>query len=60
MSNVVIAWQWLKISACAKEKIINGADDHLTSFYEKKIHAMKFYFKYELTKTKESRDFIAS
>ena len=58
MSNVVIAWQWLKISTCAKEKIINGADDHLTSFYEKKIHAMKFYFKYELTRNKGIKEIL--
>ena len=49
---VVIAWQWLKQSIVAKQTILtkNPQGDELT-FYEGKIHTMKFFFHYEVPKT---------
>jgi butyryl-CoA dehydrogenase len=51
MSTVIIAWQWLKQAIVADEVLKSGNGNFENVFYESKIHTMKFYFKYELTKT---------
>lgn len=51
-SNVIIAEQWLKMALNAKAALKGGDKKFDKSFYESKIHTMKFYFKYELPKTK--------
>ncbi len=50
MSTVTIAWQWLKMATVAKTALVTGKTTYSTTFYEEKIHTMKFFFKYELTK----------
>ena len=50
MSNVAIAWQWLKMATTAKTAIVTGKMKFDSNFYENKIHTMKFYFKFELPK----------
>ena len=50
MSTVVIGWQWLKMATTAKTALVTGNTTYSSSFYENKIHTMKFYFKYELPK----------
>jgi butyryl-CoA dehydrogenase len=50
MSNIVIAWQWLEMATVAKTALVNGKTVQSTSFYERQIHTMRFYFKYELPK----------
>ena len=52
-SLIVVSWQWLKQAIVAQKAILanNPQGDEL-SFYESKIHTMKFYFAYELPKTK--------
>ncbi|MEM6964582.1 MAG: acyl-CoA dehydrogenase [Bacteroidota bacterium] len=50
-SNLSIAWQWLKMATDAKTALISGDKTYKEEFYESKIHAMKFFFKYELEKT---------
>jgi butyryl-CoA dehydrogenase len=49
---VVVAWQWLKQAVVASQTILtqNPQGDDLT-FYEGKIHTMKFFFHYEVPKT---------
>ena len=49
---VVVAWQWLKQAVVAKQNMVtqNPQGDDLT-FYEGKIHTMKFFFHYEVPKT---------
>jgi alkylation response protein AidB-like acyl-CoA dehydrogenase len=47
-SNVVIAYQWLKMAVKAKENLVTGNGQFDQLFYESKIHTMKIYFKYEL------------
>lgn len=46
---VVIAWQWLKM-AVAAQKALDAGDfsAQSKSFYEGKVHTMKFFFRYEL------------
>ena len=51
-STLIIADQWLKMATKAEEALKNQKVDFEKSFYESKIHTMKFYFKYELPKTK--------
>jgi butyryl-CoA dehydrogenase len=52
-SLIVIAWQWLKQATVSKVQILtkNPQGEEL-AFYESKIHTMKFFFAYELPKTK--------
>ena len=47
-SNIVIAYQWLKMATRAKHALVTGDTSYSSKFYENKIHTMKFYFKYEL------------
>lgn len=47
-SNVVVAYQWLKMANKAKHALVTGSGSFDNAFYESKIHTMKFYFKYEL------------
>jgi len=50
-STIVIAWQWLEIGKEAHTALVSGSKEHSPEFYESKIHAMRFFFKYELPKT---------
>jgi butyryl-CoA dehydrogenase len=50
MGHVVIAWQWLKMAIVAKNSLQEPQAALSRSFYEEKIHTMKFFFKYELPK----------
>ncbi|KOY87173.1 acyl-CoA dehydrogenase [bacterium 336/3] len=52
-SLIMISWQWLKQATVAKVQILtkNPQGEEL-AFYESKIHTMKFFFAYELPKTK--------
>nr|MBC7612112.1 acyl-CoA dehydrogenase [Pseudopedobacter sp.] len=50
-STIVMAWQWLDIGREAQKAIISGSTTFSAEFYENKMHAMQFYFKYELPKT---------
>lgn len=49
--TIVIAWQWLKMSTVAKEALVTGNTTFATAFYESNIHTMKFFYKYELSRT---------
>lgn len=49
--TVVMGWQWLKIANEAKQVLKNKDGAQIDTFYESKIHTMKFFYTYELTKT---------
>lgn len=51
LSTLTISWLWLDMAIQAKQQLIAGDKTYPEAFYESKIHAMKFYFKYELVKT---------
>ena len=51
MSHIVLGWLWLDMAIKAKTSLDKGDKTYSEDFYKSKIHAMKFYFKYELTKT---------
>ncbi|TDB64146.1 acyl-CoA dehydrogenase [Arundinibacter roseus] len=48
---VTVAWQWLKQGIAAKKAQLTLGDTE-DAFYESKLHTMKFYFHYEVPKTK--------
>lgn len=50
-SNILIGWLWIDIAREAQNAIMTGSKENSADFYESKIHAMEFYFKYELPKT---------
>jgi len=50
MSHITIAWLWLKMGIAAAEGI-NSENASKLAFYENKIECMKFFYKYELSKT---------
>ena len=51
MSVIIVGWLWLDMATKAHQEIKMIDGRHSTAFYESKIHAMKFYFNYELPKT---------
>jgi butyryl-CoA dehydrogenase len=50
-STIVIGWQWLKLATAAKTALVTGNKNQTEEFYESQIHTMKFFFKYEMSKT---------
>ncbi len=51
MSIVTLGWLWLEMAVDAKNELNNSDKKYSETFYESKIHTMKFYFKYEVPKT---------
>lgn len=49
--NIVVGWLWLNIAIQSEKALKSGETQYTGDFYTSKIHAMKFYFKYELPKT---------
>jgi butyryl-CoA dehydrogenase len=43
-----VAWHWLKIGTVAQQKLATKSLN--IDFYQSKIHTMKFYYTYEVTK----------
>ena len=50
--NIIIGWLWLNIAINAQKALVMGSTKYSSEFYSSKIHTMKFYFKYEIPKTK--------
>ena len=50
--TIVIGWQWLKIATNASNLLKNSNGNQPKEFYNSKIHTMKFFYTYELVKTK--------
>ena len=49
--NIVVGWLWLEMATKAQSGLVTGDSKYTKEFYNAKVHAMKFYFKYELPKT---------
>jgi len=47
---IVIAWQWLAQAIVATKALNNGAQEKEHIFYQGKIYAFRYFFKYELPK----------
>jgi butyryl-CoA dehydrogenase len=50
--TIVIGWQWLKMATVASDLLANGTGTQPGEFYEAKVHTMKFFYKYEMSRTK--------
>lgn len=50
--TIVIGWQWLKIATKAKTALVKGDATYTEAFYQSKITTMKFFYKYEMSRTK--------
>lgn len=50
--NIILGWLWLDIAVKSQNAMVLSDTKYSSAFYESKIHAMKFYFKYEIPKTK--------
>jgi alkylation response protein AidB-like acyl-CoA dehydrogenase len=51
-SNVVIGWMWLKQAIVAQNAMSEAANEEEAKFYQSKIQTMKYFFEYEMPKTK--------
>lgn len=51
LGNIVIGWLWLDMASKAQSALVADDTQYDQDFYRGKIHAMKFYFKYEIPKT---------
>ncbi|QNM84657.1 acyl-CoA dehydrogenase [Polaribacter pectinis] len=60
MSIVVLGWLWLEMAVDAKKELSNSDKKYSETFYESKIHTMKFYFKYEVPKTNSLAESLMS
>jgi butyryl-CoA dehydrogenase len=59
MGHVVIAWMWLKQAVAATQGLANGtASDK--AFYQGKLAACRFFYRYELPKASAKFDLVAS
>jgi len=48
---VTVAWQWLKMGTAAAKALDGEVSYEDRKFYQSKLHAMDFFFEYELPKT---------
>ncbi|OEK05282.1 acyl-CoA dehydrogenase [Roseivirga misakiensis] len=48
--TVVIGWQWLKIATASQKALSENSEQQV--LLEGKIHTMKFFYKYEMSRTK--------
>jgi len=60
LSTITMSWIWLDMAVSAQEALVTGQKNYSESFYESKIHSMKFYFKYELPKTSSLAEVITN
>ncbi|MFK7924748.1 MAG: acyl-CoA dehydrogenase [Bacteroidia bacterium] len=51
-SLVVVAWQWLKQGIEAQKQLDKATEPEHKLFLESKLHTMRFFYAYELVKTK--------
>jgi alkylation response protein AidB-like acyl-CoA dehydrogenase len=60
MSIIVLGWLWLEMAVDAKKELVNEDKKYSETFYDSKIHTMKFYFKYEVPKTNSLAESLMS
>lgn len=49
--NILVGWLWLQMGLQAHKALSEGETSQEKGFYSAKIHAMRFYFTYELPKS---------
>ena len=58
LGHVVIAWMWLKQAATARAAI-SDADDADRQFYEGKLQACRYFFRWELPRTQAQAELLS-
>lgn len=58
MGHVVISWMWLK-QAVAAQKGLNGGANADVAFYQGKLSACRFFFRYELPQAIRQFELVA-
>jgi hypothetical protein len=53
--HAVVAWMWLEQALVATGKVGDDAD-----FYQGKLHACRYFFKWELPKVQQQLDLLGS
>lgn len=48
---LAIGWQWIKMAAKAEELKKSGTSNYSPEFLQSKLHAMEYFFEYEVVKT---------
>lgn len=59
-SHLVIGWIWLKQGVVAHRALPNALNETESNFYQGKIQTMKYYFEYELPKTRAAYERLMS
>ena len=59
MGHMVIAWMWLKQAVAASNGLTSGTTNDV-AFYQGKLAACKFFYRYELPKAMSKFDLVAS
>ncbi len=57
-SKIVLGWLWLEMATKAKQAQLINHQDYSNDFLQSKVHAMRYYYKYELTKTTSLAEII--
>jgi alkylation response protein AidB-like acyl-CoA dehydrogenase len=59
-STIIIGHQWLKMAVKASKQLNENNKKYEKAFYESKMYTMKFYYKYEMPKTKAHLETLIS
>lgn len=50
--TIIVGWQWLKMASTSATLLKDDAPPYSSTFLDGKIHTMKYFFKYEMSRTK--------
>ncbi|MEY3422002.1 MAG: hypothetical protein RIR48_2302 [Bacteroidota bacterium] len=59
-STIIIGHQWLKMAVKASKQLNDNNKKYEKAFYESKMYTMKFFYKYEMPKTKAHLETLIS
>jgi hypothetical protein len=59
-STIIIGHQWLKMAVKASKHLNDNNKKYEKAFYESKMYTMKFFYKYEMPKTKAHLETLIS
>ena len=58
--HAIIAWQWLRQALTAKSALVDAKSDEDKSFYEGKLAACRYFYRYELIRVASWADLVES
>jgi hypothetical protein len=60
MGHIVVAWLWLEQAQVASSKLAGGAVEPDAGFYQGKLQACQYFFRWELPKVQQQLDLLES